>query len=70
VGTYAYVNPVVAVVLGSVFLGEPVSAGLVAGAILILGAVLLTTTRRRPASSVSKGVLAAHPLEPPLASRE
>jgi drug/metabolite transporter (DMT)-like permease len=48
VGTYAYVNPVVAVLLGSLFLGEPVSAGLVAGAVLILGAVLLTTTRRRP----------------------
>jgi drug/metabolite transporter (DMT)-like permease len=47
VGTYAYVNPVVAVLLGSLFLGEPVSAGLVAGAVLILGAVLLTTTRRR-----------------------
>jgi len=27
VGTYAYVNPVVAVLLGSLFLGEPVSAG-------------------------------------------
>jgi len=48
VGTYAYVNPVVAVLLGSVFLGEPLSAGLVTGAVLILGAVLLTTTRRRP----------------------
>jgi len=48
VGTYAYVNPVVAVVLGSLFLGERVSPGLVAGAVLILGAVLLTTTRRRP----------------------
>jgi len=47
VGTYAYVNPVVAVLLGSLFLGEPVSAGLVGGAVLILGAVLLTTTRRR-----------------------
>ena len=47
VGTYAYVNPVVAVLLGSLFLGEPVSAGLVAGAVLILGAVVLTTTRRR-----------------------
>jgi drug/metabolite transporter (DMT)-like permease len=46
VGTYAYVNPVVAVLLGSVFLGEPVSAGLVTGAVLILGAVLLTTARR------------------------
>jgi len=46
VGTYAYVNPVVAVLLGSLFLGEPVSAGLVLGAVLILGAVLLTTARR------------------------
>ncbi|PYQ08317.1 MAG: EamA family transporter [Acidobacteria bacterium] len=54
VGTYAYVNPVVAVLLGSVFLGEPVSAGLVAGAVLILGAVLLTTTRRRPPRRVQE----------------
>lgn len=52
VGTYAYVNPVVAVLLGSVFLGEPVSARLVAGAVLILGAVLLTTTRRRAARPI------------------
>jgi drug/metabolite transporter (DMT)-like permease len=46
VGTYAYVNPVVAVALGALFLGEPVSAGLVAGAALILLAVLLTTMPR------------------------
>jgi len=46
VGTYAYVNPVVAVLLGSLVLGEPVSAGLVSGGILILLAVLLTTMRR------------------------
>jgi drug/metabolite transporter (DMT)-like permease len=50
VGTYAYVNPVVAVLLGSLFLGEPVSAGLVLGAVLILGAVLLTTAKRRAAT--------------------
>ena len=43
VGTYAYVNPVVAVTLGSVFLGEPLSAGIVGGAVLILMAVVLTT---------------------------
>jgi drug/metabolite transporter (DMT)-like permease len=49
VGTYAYVNPVVAVALGAALLGESVSAGLVAGALLILLAVLLTTTgRKRP----------------------
>jgi drug/metabolite transporter (DMT)-like permease len=47
VGTYAYVNPVVAVALGHVFLGEPLSSGLLGGAVLILLSVLLTTTRRR-----------------------
>jgi drug/metabolite transporter (DMT)-like permease len=46
VGTYAYVNPVVAVLLGRLLLGEPVSAGLVSGGALILLAVLLTTMRR------------------------
>jgi len=51
VGTYAYVNPVVAVALGSIFLGEALSTGLVAGASLILVAVILTTLRtRRPRS--------------------
>jgi len=42
------------VLLGSLFLGEPVSAGLVAGAVLILGAVLLTTTRRSTPRSARK----------------
>jgi drug/metabolite transporter (DMT)-like permease len=46
VGTYAYVNPVVAVALGHAFLGEPLSPGLLAGATLILLSVLLTTARR------------------------
>jgi drug/metabolite transporter (DMT)-like permease len=46
VGTYAYVNPVVAVLLGRVVLGEPVSAGLVSGGALILLAVLLATARK------------------------
>jgi drug/metabolite transporter (DMT)-like permease len=48
VGTYAYVNPVVAVALGALFLGEPVSAGLLAGGLLILAAVVTTTFRRKP----------------------
>jgi drug/metabolite transporter (DMT)-like permease len=47
VGTYAYVNPVVAVALGSVFLDEPLSPGLLAGAVLIVAAVVLTTLRPR-----------------------
>jgi drug/metabolite transporter (DMT)-like permease len=46
VGTYAYVNPVVAVVLGAVILGERLYPSLLAGALLILLAVLLSTTGR------------------------
>lgn len=42
VGTYAYVNPVVAVALGAAVLGEAVSASLALGASLIVGAVVLT----------------------------
>jgi drug/metabolite transporter (DMT)-like permease len=50
VGTYAYVNPVVAVLLGAVLLGEPVSAALLVGASMIVAAVLLATLKRRPAA--------------------
>jgi drug/metabolite transporter (DMT)-like permease len=49
VGTYAYVNPVVAVLLGSVFLGEVLSPSLIFGAGLILLAVVLSTRRASPA---------------------
>jgi drug/metabolite transporter (DMT)-like permease len=46
VGTYAYVNPAVAVVLGALILDEPLTRGLLAGGGLILVAVVLTTLRR------------------------
>jgi len=49
VGTYAYVNPVVAVFLGATFLDERVTSGLLAGGALILVAVLFTTMGRRAA---------------------
>jgi drug/metabolite transporter (DMT)-like permease len=48
VGTYAYVNPVVAVILGSVVLGEAVSPFLILGAGLIILAVVLSTRRPSP----------------------
>lgn len=48
VSTYAYVNPVVAVVLGALILGETLTPGLLAGGALILVAVILTTIRPRP----------------------
>jgi drug/metabolite transporter (DMT)-like permease len=47
VSTYAYVNPVVAVALGALILREPVSAGLLGGAVLILFAVVLTSRARK-----------------------
>ena len=40
-GTYAYVNPVVGVILGAVILGEPVSPNVFISAIIILGGVFL-----------------------------
>lgn len=39
--TYAYVNPIVAVILGAVFLDEPVTVGLLWAGVLILAGVVL-----------------------------
>ena len=47
VGTYAYVNPVVAVFLGAAFLDERLTSGLLAGGALILVAVIFATTGKR-----------------------
>jgi len=46
VGTYAYVNPVVAVALGSIFLHEPISARTIVAAAIILVAVAIIVTAR------------------------
>jgi drug/metabolite transporter (DMT)-like permease len=42
--TYAYVNPVVAVVLGWLIAGEPITAWMLIGAAIIVGSVMLITT--------------------------
>lgn len=52
VATYAYVNPVIAVFLGWVLGGEPLSASALAAAALVVGSVVLVTAappRPRPA---------------------
>ena len=51
VGTYAYINPVVAVGLGSVFLGEALSLRTIiaSGVILAAVAIIVTTRSRLPA---------------------
>lgn len=46
VGTYAYVNPVVAVALGAIFLSEPITLRTVIAAALIIGAVIAMVTGR------------------------
>lgn len=47
VGTYAYVNPVVAVVLGHFLGGEVLDARTMLGTALVLASVIVITTRRR-----------------------
>lgn len=45
VATYAYVNPVVAVLLGAVFLAEPVTPSILLGAAIIVAAVAFIVSR-------------------------
>jgi drug/metabolite transporter (DMT)-like permease len=47
VSTHAYVNPVVAVVLGWVWLSEPITWPVVVGGVVVLVAVALVMTERR-----------------------
>jgi drug/metabolite transporter (DMT)-like permease len=49
VATYAYVNPVIAVLLGTLFLNERLTPAMFAGGALILGAVVLVVRRSPPA---------------------
>ena len=54
VGTYAYVNPIVAVLLGNLLAGEPLGPRTIVGTLLVLTAVVVITTMRvrRPAVAV------------------
>jgi len=54
VGTYAYVNPVVAVILGYFAGGETIGARTVAGTFLILVSVITITTTPKQIKSVAK----------------
>jgi drug/metabolite transporter (DMT)-like permease len=46
VGTYAYVNPIVAVALGAVFLAEPITLRTVVATVVIVGAVVAMVSGR------------------------
>lgn len=55
VGTYAYVNPVVAVLLGYFAAGEPLGPRTVAGtACVLLSVLMITTMRRAPEKAASR----------------
>jgi drug/metabolite transporter (DMT)-like permease len=59
VGTYPYVNIVLAVLLGHVFAGEPVSASLLVGGVVIFGAVLLCSSQPQAAPNPEEAPAAA-----------
>jgi drug/metabolite transporter (DMT)-like permease len=55
VATYAYVNPVIAVLLGTTLLDEKLTGSMVLGGVLVVGAVVLVV-RQRPPSHLSLSV--------------
>ena len=55
VGTYAYVNPVVAILIGYFFAGEPLSLRTTVGSALVLISVIVIATTRSPITNGSSG---------------
>jgi drug/metabolite transporter (DMT)-like permease len=53
--TYAYVNPVVALALGAIFRREALAPRTITAAAIVIGAVALILTARRPTSAPSSG---------------
>jgi len=51
VGTYAYVNPVIAVILGYFLGGEPIGLRTILGALCVLVSVIVITTTRKPTAT-------------------
>ena len=47
VSTYAYVNPVVAVILGWAILGEPLNLRILLASVVIIGAVAIITIGKK-----------------------
>jgi drug/metabolite transporter (DMT)-like permease len=58
-GTYAYVNPVVAVILGWLIAGEPIGVRTIAAMIVIVTAVAILTLRPRPVTESPKVIAPA-----------
>jgi len=61
IATYAYVNPVVAVFLGWLILGEPLTIRTVVASVVIVAAVVLIVTARSRGARVSQDAVASSP---------
>jgi drug/metabolite transporter (DMT)-like permease len=61
VSTYAYVNPVVAVLLGSIFADEPLNGRILIAAAIIIGSVVLINSARQAKVKVKTEPLQAVP---------
>jgi drug/metabolite transporter (DMT)-like permease len=69
VGTYAFVNPVVAVGLGGLILGESMTpVALLAAALTLSGVALIVTSSRRPAVRKHRSILRFGPIAKPVAA--
>jgi drug/metabolite transporter (DMT)-like permease len=55
VATYAYVNPVIAIALGAIVLGESITWRIVGGALLVLAAVAIVVRRESPQEVATEG---------------
>ena len=55
VATYAYVNPVIAIALGAIVLGESITWRIVGGALLVLAAVAIVVRREWPQEVATEG---------------
>ena len=57
IATYAYVNPVVAVILGAIVLSEPIEPRtLIAGAVIVVGVAVIVSARGRMAGPRTGGI--------------
>ena len=63
VATYAYVNPIVAVLLGALFAGETLTARTVLAAGLIIGSVALVITVQQTKSKTMPADVACAPAD-------
>jgi drug/metabolite transporter (DMT)-like permease len=61
--SYAFVNPVLAVLLGVVLAGEPLTAATAIAAPLVIAAVVLVTARPRPRPTAPAAPVGATPVE-------